>query len=138
MGLNKDIVNQIMAERGWMTIEDLRAEATQRGAFDEQFYATATENAEKAELRRVLKEKDKDGWPSYGNVITVDGEGEQTHLYKQEALFDEGDYRQVIRGHADTANYHINMAIGYQKRALERFNVQIPLPLEAFGRADAS
>jgi hypothetical protein len=130
MAVPREAVDEILAERGWLPVDRLAAEVVRRGLVDETYRAMAVHRLLKVDLRRLLRTaRDADGWPLYANVVEEDADGNPVHLYKQEELFDLGDYRYVIANHAAAARHHWEMAVRYQKRCEVRFSVQIPLPL---------
>ena len=110
----------------WESIDALVSICDEDGFWSEEFLASATLQAKKSHVRRLIKslpgEADLPAWAS----ITVAGpDGKTVQVYKQEALFDVGDYKQVVKYHKDRAAYHGSKARAYAKRCKQRFNVQI-------------
>ena len=133
MPIRREAVDEILAERGWLTVEQVAAEVARRGLVDEAYQRAAVHRLLKVDLRRVLRgARDADGFPLYANVVEADEDGNPIHLYKQEEMFDLADYEYVIANHTSAARHHWDMALRYRKRCEVRFGVrlQLPLPLE--------
>lgn len=112
----------------WATIEDLEAVLDQHDYWDESFFDSAVQQAKRAHIRRRIKQvKDADGWPLIASVKTQNADGEAIQVYKQEALFDVDDYRQVYLYHDQRSEYHRQMRDGYARHAEQRYGVQIGL-----------
>jgi hypothetical protein len=112
------------------TIEELVAKCDQANFWADDFFETVVDVAKKSTIRRLIRDvKDEFGWPSIASIETINEAGETVRVYKQEALFDVEDYRQVIYYHGDRSRHHRNMAVGYARRCKLRFNRQLPLGL---------
>jgi len=114
--LPSEAIDEILADKGWLTVEQVAAELARRGLVDEAYHRAAVHRLLKVDLRRVLRgARDADGNP--------------IHLYKQEEMFDLADYEYVIANHSSAARHHLEMARRYQKRCEARFGIRIQLPL---------
>ena len=130
MPIRREAIDEILADRGWLTVDQMAAEVASRGLVDETYQRAAVHRLLKVDLRKILRSaRDADGFPVYANVVEEDEDGNPIHLYKQEEMFDLRDYEYVIANHTSAARHHWDMALRYQKRAEARFSVQIPLPL---------
>lgn len=115
----------------WATIDDLVKKLDAAGYWDDAFNTSAIDQKKKAHVRRRIRGlKDDEDWPLYANVTITLEDGTEQHVYKQEELFNRDDYFQVFSFHKERAGHHIGMAIGYQKRANKRLNMNIQLPLD--------
>jgi hypothetical protein len=130
MPIRREAIDEILADKGWLTVDQLAAEVANRGLLDELYQRVAVHRLLKVDLRKILRSaRDADGFPLYANVVEEDEHGNQVHLYKQEEMFDLADYQYVIANHTSAARHHWDMALRYQKRCEARFGVQIPMPL---------
>ena len=130
MPIRREVIDEILAEKGWLPVDRIAAELTTRGLVDESYMRAAVHRLLKVDLRKVLRTaRDADGFPLYANVVEEDEHGNQIHLYKQEEMFDVHDYEYVIANHTSAARHHWDMALRYQRRCEVRFGVQIQLPL---------
>ena len=130
MTIRREAIDEILADRGWLTVDQLAAEVASRGLLDELYQRVAVHRLLKVDLRKILRSaRDADGFPLYANVVEEDEHGNQVHLYKQEEMFDLADYQYVIANHTSAARHHWDMALRYQQRCEVRFGVQIPMPL---------
>jgi len=123
--------------QGWGRVETyLQCLDADDGYWSDEFLANAVEAAKLAHVRRQIKNiKTDDGVPIFGSTTETGEDGQEYPIYKQEALFDEGDYAHLVEYHGSRAKYHLNMAYGYQERARARFGVQIPMPLEGMAQS---
>jgi hypothetical protein len=130
MPIRREAIDEILADRGWLTVDQLAAEVATRGLLDEAYQRVAVHRLLKVDLRKMLRgARDADGFPLYANVVEEDEDGNPHHLYKQEEMFDLRDYEYVIANHTSAARHHWDMALRYQKRCEIRFGVQIQMPL---------
>lgn len=114
----------------WATIDELVKKLDHVDFWDSEFTGRALLDRKKAYVRATMRSmKDANGFPLFANVITQDENGQEKHVYKQETLFDIGDYRQTVNYHVATGRHHIRMAVSYRNNAFRRYDVQIPLPL---------
>jgi hypothetical protein len=128
--IRRESIDEILAERGWLTVDQMADEVARRGLVDEVYQRAAVHRLLKVDLRKVLRgARDADGFPLYANVVEEDADGRQVHLYKQEEMFDLHDYEYVIANHTSAARHHWDMALRYRKRCEARFGVRIQLPL---------
>jgi hypothetical protein len=128
--IRRETIDEILAERGWLTVDRIAEEVARRGLVDEAYQRAAVHRLLKVDLRRILRgARDADGFPLYANVVEEDDDGNPVHLYKQEEMFDLHDYEYVIANHTSAARHHWEMALRYQKRCQARFGVQIQLAL---------
>jgi hypothetical protein len=115
----------------WNTIDELLSLCEEEGYWTEDFLEKAVDEAKKSHIRKCIKQlKDSDGWDQWASVETQTAEGDTVRVYKQEALFDVEDYRQVVHYHNDRSDYHAKKAESYAARCQKRFNVQLTLPFE--------
>jgi hypothetical protein len=129
--IRREVIDEILADKGWLTVDQMAGEVARRGLVDELYQRAAVHRLLKVDLRRILRgARDADGFPLYANVVEEDEEGNQVHLYKQEELFDLRDYEYVIANHTSAARHHWDMAVRYQKRCEARFGVHLQLPLQ--------
>jgi hypothetical protein len=129
--IRREVIDEILADRGWLAVDQMAGEVARRGLVDETYQRAAVHRLLKVDLRRILRgARDPDGFPLYANVVEEDEDGNQVHLYKQEELFDLRDYEYVIANHTSAARHHWDMALRYQKRCQARFGVQVQLPLQ--------
>ena len=130
MPIRREAIDEILAERGWLTVDQMADEVARRGMVDEVYQRQAVHRLLKVDLRKVLRgARDADGFPLYANVVEEDEHGAPIHLYKQEEMFDLRDYEYVIANHASAARHHWEMARRYQQRCEARFGVRLQLPL---------
>ena len=130
MPIRREAIDEILAERGWLTVDRIAEEVARRGLVDEVYQRAAVHRLLKVDLRKILRgARDADGFPLYANVVEQDDDGNPVHLYKQEEMFDLHDYEYVIANHTSAARHHWEMARRYQQRCEARFGVQIQLPL---------
>ena len=112
----------------WSTIDELVDACDKAHYWDKDFQASVAVQAKKAKIRHLIKKaKDGEGFPVWASVEATNEDGKTVRLYKQEALFDVNDYRQVTEYHADRSHYHKAMARSYAKRCRQRFGVQLRL-----------
>ncbi len=131
MKTKKEIFLEATATTKWATVDEIIKRLDGADYWDREFRNRALLNEKKKEVRRQMKSlKDADGMPVFANVVVPDEEGGEKHVYKQETLFDVGDYEQTITYHVSAGQHHIDMAVRYRGRALARFQVQIPLPFD--------
>lgn len=127
--MNKDIFLEVTALKKFANIDELVEALDAANWFDDKFADNAIESAKKARVRSEMsKHKDADGMRLFVNIETPDGE----KIYKQETLFNLGDYEQVVNYHRDRGQYHINMAKTYRDRAYKRFHRWIQLEFVEF------
>lgn len=90
--------------------------------------ATMKENLLKQKIRHLLKTtKNEVGHAAYASVKTVDANGKETTIYKQETLFNIEDYQQVTAFHGKRKVYHASEEKYYATRGEQKFSVQIAL-----------
>ena len=124
----------------WATIDKF-VDALDEGDFwDETFYMKVEAHAKKQFIRRMLrKAKDETDWPIWANVKIQDAKtGTETHVYKQESLFEVSDYVQVCSYHRQRGLHHLDVADGYKERAARRFGEQINLRFDPNPAQEAS
>ncbi|HEY7119679.1 MAG TPA: hypothetical protein VH475_24020 [Tepidisphaeraceae bacterium] len=111
----------------WASVDDIVERLDALDFWSDDFIVSSLDERKKAWVRREIKTlKDDDDWPLYASIVRQDEEtGAETRLYKQEALFDRGDYEAVVAYHHNREDYHRHMAIGYARRAEARFGVQL-------------
>lgn len=115
----------------WTSIDDLLTACDKADFWTEDFLDSVAERAKKSHLRRLIRSlKDGSGWPLWASVETTNESGEPVRVYKQEFLFDVGDYRQVVKYHSERSAHHRKMASGYAKRCKERFDRQLLLDFD--------
>jgi hypothetical protein len=116
----------LMGMNKWATIDEFVDALDDAGFWDEDFYEHSEEQAKKQFIRRMIRRaKDDTGWPMWANVKIQDPKTEiETHVYKQESLFDLGDYKQVIVYHHQSSAHHSSMELGYRQRAEIKFGKQ--------------
>lgn len=109
----------------WDNLEDLVKICDKAKYWSPRLEKSAVMNAKKAHLRKALKIKDEEGMPLFASIVTEDENGKKVRRYKQEALFDVEDYRQVAQYHMQAADHHTTMSKNYIRRCKTRFNVQL-------------
>ena len=115
----------------WASVDQLVAACNEAEIWPEGFLETVEAKAKKAHVRRMVRSlKDEGGWPLWASIETTNERGEPVRIYKQETLFDVGDYRQVVHYHSDRSRHHRTMAIGYAQRCKRRFGRQLMLPFD--------
>lgn len=99
------------------------------GYWSWDFVAGAAEDRKKAFVRRMIRQlKADDGAPLFANVKTRDEDGSEAQVYKQEEMFDFGDYQQTVGYHASVSRDHYVTARGYKERGEQRYGGTIFLP----------
>lgn len=131
MAIKRDVLNALMAERGWLSIDEMLDAIEERDGFDQTSERELVRRARKTELRRVVeRETGQDGFPAYGNVEEETPDGETRLVYKLETLFDIDDYRAVVGSHFKRAQSHYDKGLAYQRRCEARYGIQLPLLIE--------
>lgn len=127
--MTQDAFLELTRAETWATIDVLVRRLDEAAFWDKAFLDTAVAEHKKAFVRRQIRQlKDGTGWPLFANVVEVDPiSGDETHIYKQEQIFDRDDYVQVVTYHRRRAEHHERMAQGYAERARVRFSMQVPL-----------
>jgi hypothetical protein len=78
-------------------IDSLVEALAEQNAFDEYDEESAVRNWRKVQVRRAIKSlKGSDGLPLIFSIVDADENGKGVRKYKQEALFNVDEYRQVI------------------------------------------
>jgi len=97
---------------GWMNIDQFLALCDDHGVFDEQAQAEMITNYKKAEIRKMLRRMAKhppadlkDEKIEWVNLIIQTPDGRSQQVYKQLALFDAGDFVQVVRERMSRVKY---------------------------------
>lgn len=124
---------QHMPALSWATIDEIIAACDQQEGFWEEEWLTATTLiAKKSLIRKHIRDvKDTDGMPLWHSLVTKDEDGREVHKYKQEVLFDQEDYLQVINYYVDRSLYTMRMAEALRDRAVKRYDLeQLALPWE--------
>lgn len=115
------------------TIETLVEEATRAGIWGEDHFDDLIFKAKAADIRRAIKSfKDKDGFPTWGNVKHQISEDETEQVYKPIALFDVDEYKQVILYHIDRGQYHFKNAQHLIRRCAAERGVQLKFDIGPF------
>lgn len=129
--MNEDILQEIMATTNWSDIDSLRKKLEESGYFTPEFLSTAMRNAKNQAIRSALnKHKDADGLPKYVSIIRTNDKGKKERVYKQETLFDMGDYKQVVRYRYDRVRHEVDVTKIYISRAFARFGERIQLSFD--------
>lgn len=133
-----------VGKAGWGTIDDLRSRISGVEGFNWYDVLKDDEHAlrlvENAVIRREIRLlTDETGFPVITSIKRPNPDtGEVERVYKQEALFDIDDYRQVVSYWTERTNYGARMARSYRDRAQSRLHVQIPLQFDLDGTADGA
>lgn len=99
------------------------------GVWEPDDYQQAKEEAFKAKLRRAMREaKDANGQPRFASIEREDELGSAERIYKQESLFDAGDYMQTVNYHGKLSRHHWKEMQRYRGNCEKRHGVQLPLP----------
>lgn len=120
----------------WANVEAFLDALDDVGDFDWLDVIQSDDNAIKryklTRIRRDLKQlKDETDFPVFGSVLKRDRDtGAEERVYKQEALFELDDYRQITAYYVDRANADAFMARAYRERALTRFGVELQLEFD--------
>lgn len=124
-----EALQELTKDLGWVDIDTLARLAQDAGLYNEpEFRQNALIKAIKVDLRATIRKlKDDSGLPIFASIKVPDGEGEEREIYKQEALFDVEDYKQVCQYHVERGIYHLGMARRYEQRCYERYKVQLAL-----------
>jgi hypothetical protein len=108
-----------------------------QGYFTPALYATAIAHMERIHVRRRLQQvTTAQGWPVFGNIARVRGDGRPERVFLQEELFGPEEYRQVVAYHYGMARHHLLKAQTYRDHAKARYGVQLPLFDEDGGEGD--
>ncbi len=87
-----------------------------------RFRESATRNAKKAALRRIMRQvRDAAGFPVFSSIKTCDENGAPVRVYKAEGLFTAFDYESTADYHAERASYHQHMEEAYRRRGRQRY-----------------
>lgn len=130
---------ELTKDMEWGSIEEIVERLENGGYYDEEFKERSYDEARKADARRMIRRIRTPGdRPVFASLVKPGPDGKEERIYKQYALFDIEDYRQDIQSHCQRANHHIYEAMTLQAEAYRRFDVQLPLPLEMPGPAQAA
>lgn len=99
------------------------------GVLDSAFAAQALENYATIEVRRLLKRRDKNGVPYFGNIVDITSTGKAVRRYKQVEFFAENDFRTVIEDHVKRGRREVQMARVFAEELRRRFGIQMRLPI---------
>jgi len=125
---------QVTRLQRWGTIQEYVDLCRTRGYFTDAFYRKAVTHMERIHVRRMLRQvRDGRGWPTLGNIVRVNPDGQAEHVFMQEELFGPEEYRQVVAYHYGMARHHLFKTQTYREHAKARFGVQLPLFDEADG-----
>jgi hypothetical protein len=140
-----DIVREV---DGWMNIDQFLALCDEHGVFDAQAQAEMVTNYKKAEIRKMLRRMAKhsadDGMGKkceWVNLIIQTPDGHSQQVYKQLALFDAGDFVQVVRERMSRVKYWQAEVQRLVELAVARFGprIQDMLPFkDALGAGEAA
>lgn len=127
--MDRERFAEIMASApGWNSIDSLVELLDESNYWTADFLETAERGIKTAFVRRTIKTlRDDSKFPVWASVETTSEDGKPVRVYKQEALFDVEDYRQVVQYHTERASHHRRMATGYARRCEEKLGVQLRL-----------
>lgn len=122
---------EITANNEWMkrNINNLVRELDKVDGWSPEFLAKATLKAKKAAIRAEMNREEANGLPLFASIIRTNEKGEKERVYKQRALFDVGDYEQMMVYHHSKGQHHIDMVRKYRNEAHERLGKWIQMPL---------
>lgn len=131
--MNRSAFERAIQGMDWKSIEDLAeiAMGSEEIVTDDD-RDEAVLRSTKAAIRQYMKSAtDANGEPMYHSISQVQPDGSTTRVYKQEGLFDGGDYQQVVDYHVDRAKYNLERAVRMKERGESRgFSPTIPAAFE--------
>ncbi|MBS4027214.1 MAG: hypothetical protein KGZ58_01145 [Ignavibacteriales bacterium] len=115
----------------WMTIDNIVKEVGKNPELAERLLSDAKDKALKFACRQLLRSiKTEEGLPAFASIVEADPNGNEQRVYKQEALFDVNDYKQVVNYHSKQMVHHAKMARHYAKECQHQTSEQIHLPFD--------
>lgn len=123
-----DVVRSV---NNWMTIDEFLALCDDHAVFDDDAQAAMVRNYKKAEIRKMLRRMAKHPPADTGdkiewvNLIIQTPDGRSQQVYKQLALFDAGDFVQVIRERMSRVDYWRKEVDRLVQVAVDRFGPRI-------------
>lgn len=127
--MSRRVFIEALRSKEFLTTEQAVARLDKRNFWPEETIEAALFEWKKAYVRRQMRQiKDGRGRPVFANVEITDEQGETTHGYMQQQLFEVAHYKQVINYHVERAKHHIGEAHEYAKDLKARYAVQVKLP----------
>jgi hypothetical protein len=121
---------EILAHRDWMRTEEMVAALDRAKFWDASWLENEAVFRVKSEYARNMARTitRKDGRHVFVNVVKTTADGEKTHIYKQQTLFNVNDYRYVVSYHKQMAVHHIAEANRFARDCETYTGTQIPMP----------
>ena len=122
----------LIADLGETTVDQIKDRLDAHNHWDEDFYTAVLDRAKRSDIRQALRRlKGPDGRPLWYSVVgNAEEEDAGKRLYKQEALFNVEDYRQVIGAAIARAQYWQGQAAHLRDNLHKRYGEQLALPWE--------
>lgn len=131
--MNREAFEKAIGGKDWASIEDLaRVVLDSEDIYPEEDREDAQLRDAKAFVRKYMKATtDANGEPLYHSISQVQPDGSTTRVYKQESLFNGGDYQQVIDYHAGRVDYHAKRCFSMKERGESRgYEPSVPVAFE--------
>lgn len=121
----------MIADLGQATIDQIQARLDAQHYWDDAFFADVLVRAKRSTIRQCLRQlKGPDGRPLWYSVLEAAEEDTGQRRYKQLALLNPEDFRQVISAAIARVDYWQQQAAHLRDELHKRYGEQLALPWE--------